>query len=111
VVRRVQTDHSASFAFTMRETNATVLEAYYGNYAAGVSKIQSGVLPHKSWIIDVLDGDSKIRIVIPDGQITERGDVVYKNGDPIGYPITIECYPDSTGVKAYVYIANAAVSA
>lgn len=111
VVRRIQTDHSAQFKMTFLEVNSVSLREYYGgNYAAGIVQIKAGVTPRKSWIIDTFDGSYKIRIVIPDGQIVERGDVTYKNGDAISFPITIECYPDSTGVKAYVYHATASVS-
>lgn len=112
VVRRIQTDHSVTFSFMMIETNAVSLDAYYGgNYSAGVVQMKAGVMPRRSWILDMLDGTSKIRNVIPDGQITDRGDVVWKNGDKVGYQVTIECYPDASGVKAYQYLATGAVSA
>jgi hypothetical protein len=112
VVRRIQTDHSAQFKLTLLENNANTLAAYFGgNYTAGVGKIQSGVLPRKAWVFHIIDGTSLVRVVVPDGQIVERGDVVYKNGEAIGYPITIECYPDVNGVKAFVYYATATVSA
>ena len=111
VVRRIQTDHSAQFKLALEETNANSLNAYYGgNYTAGVAQIKAGVLPRKSWIIDVVDGTNLIRIVMPDAQIVERGDVMYKNADAITYPITLECYPDASGVKAYIYFATSAVS-
>jgi hypothetical protein len=50
-----------------------------------------------------VDGDVDIRIVIPDGQVTERGDVTYANGEAIGYDVTVTAYPDDSGVKAYIY--------
>ena len=111
VVRRIQTDHSATFKFAMLETNANSLAAYYLSYAAGVTQIKSGVMPRKSWILDVVDGTNLIRIVLPDAQITERGDVSYVNGDAISYPVTIECYPDASSVKAYIYYSTSSVSA
>lgn len=111
IVRRIQTDHSAQFKLAFLETNWVSLNAYYGgNYANGVVQVKGGVMPRKSWVIDMFDGTYKIRVVIPDGQIVDRGDIVYKNGDAISFPITIECYPDSTGVKAYIYHATASVS-
>lgn len=111
VVRRIQTDHSVQYKFAMIETNANVLSAYYGgNYTAGVVQIKSGVLPHKAWVLDFADGTNLIRIVIPDGQIVERGETKYANGEVIMYPVTIECYPDASGVKAYKYLSTSAVS-
>ena len=38
--------------------------------------------------------------------MTERGDVVYKNDEAIGYEVTITCYPDQNGVKAYKYLGT-----
>ncbi len=108
VVRKVQTGHDVTYSFTMIESNAVSLEAYYGNYTAGVIEITGEQLPHQSMILDVIDGDDEIRVVIPDGQITERGDVVYANGDPIGYEVTVTAFPDEDGVKAYLYVNVAA---
>lgn len=113
VVRRVQTEHSLQYQFTMIETNETTLSVYYGtaNYADGVVEIRGGTLDRRAWVLEVEDGDDHIRIVIPDGQVVERGDIVYKADDAIGYEVTIECYPDADGVKAYKYLETSAVSA
>lgn len=112
VVRTIQTDHKATWKLSMEETNANSLAAYYGgNYVAGIGQIKSGVLPRKSWVFHIIDGTSLIRLVVPTGQITERGDIVYVNGGAIMYPITVEGYPDASGVKAYVYYQTATVSA
>lgn len=106
IVRKVQTKHELTYKFTMIETSETTLGVFYGNYAAGAVMITGDQLDHKSWIIDVIDDTDKIRIVIPDGQITDRGDVSYKNDEAIAYPITITCYPDADGVKAYKYLSG-----
>jgi hypothetical protein len=104
VVRKIQTSHDLTFAFTMIETSSVTLEAYYGNYTAGTVEITGDQLPHGPWVLSVIDGDAVIRIVIPDGQVTERGDISYVNGDAVGYPVTISCFPDVSGVKAYMYL-------
>ena len=111
VVRKLQTEHDAMFSFTMIETSDATLETYYGNFEpdGGVVQITPDQLPHRSWVIDIFDGetdgtpDNVIRIVIPDGQVTEQGDVVYSNGDAQGYEVTVTSYEDSSGVKAYKY--------
>lgn len=116
IVRKVQTSHDFTVAFTMLETNGKSLELYYGNYTAGPGGA-SGVVEVKgeqgyrgSFVINVLDVDDDIRIVIPDGQVTERGDVVYVNGDAITYPVTITCYPDANGDKARIYFDTSSAS-
>jgi hypothetical protein len=106
VVRKIQTSHDLTYSFTMIETSDVTLDTYYGNYAAGAVEITGDQLPHKRWVLSVVDGDDLLRVVIPDGQITERGDIVYQNGDAVGYPITISCFPDDSGVKAYLYVSG-----
>lgn len=106
IVRTIQTEHKLEFKFTMIETNAPVLTLFSGaNYATGIVQIKAGVMPHVAFIVEVLDGADHIRIAIPDGQISDRGDIVYKNGEPIGYPVTVTCFPDAPGVKAYIHYA------
>lgn len=109
-VRKVQTSHDLTYHFVMLETNTETLEAYYGpdNLAGGVVEITGDQLPRLPWVLDVIDGDEVVRIVIPDGQITERGDVAFKNDDATGYEVTLTAYPDDNGVKAYQYHASLA---
>lgn len=109
VVRKIQTSHDYTLSFTMIETSEVTLKAYYGNYAAGVVEINGSQLPRNPWVLTVVDGDAEIRVVVPDGQITERGDIVYQNSDAIGYQVTITCFPDDEGNKAYLYLDADAV--
>lgn len=118
VVRVVRTEHELTYRFAFLETNEETLDAFHGNYDAGVVEVNAAMLPHYAWVIDVLDGASMIRIVIPDGQVTARGDVTYQNGEAVMYEVTLTCYedPDYAGAedmpaKAYKYLATAAVSA
>lgn len=99
VVRKVQTSHDLTYQLIMLETNDRSLEAYYGD----VEEITGHQLPHKAWVFDVADDTHDLRLVVPDGQISDRGDVTYSNGEAIGYEITITAYPDASGVKAYLY--------
>ena len=112
VVRIIQTEHSATFKFVMQETNPNSLALFYGsNYAAGQVSIKAGQKVHSAFVIEVEDGDNHIRYTIADGQVVERGDLVYVNGEAVGYPVTIECFPDVNGDKALVYYGTATVSA
>ena len=115
-VKVTQTEHTLTYQFTFIESlNAGVLETVYGSdnvvtTAATASTgtlqaitITSDVLPHKSFIFEIKDGDAKVRIVVPDGQITEIGETTYSDAAAIAYQVTIECFPDSSGGKAYKY--------
>lgn len=109
VVRRLVTDGEYTLKLTLIETTKAVLEAYYAATATQSTADGSIVVNptatggQKSFIVDVVDGSEKKRIYVATGEITEFGDLVYKNGDPIGYPITITGYPDSSGVAATVF--------
>lgn len=113
VVRVVKTEHNLTYSFTAIETNDAVQEAYYGNYDAGVVEVNGAPGKRGRWVIQVIDGDKDVRIVIPDGEVTERGDIQYVNSAAVGYPITITCYPDPDyagsedyPAKAYKYLSG-----
>lgn len=116
VVRKVQTSHDVTYQLAFLETTPAVLEAYYGNYddsgGAGeaVVELRGDSGTRQAWILNVLDGDNKQRVVIPDGEVTDQGDVVYVNGEAIQYDVTITAYPDENGVKAYLYFETAGAS-
>ena len=116
-VKVVQTEHNVSYQFTFLETlNRDVLEAVYGEdnvttTAATAStgtlhevQVNASTLPHKSYVFEVKDGDAKIRIYVPDGQITEVGDITYSDSEVIGYQVTVEAFADELGNKAYKYL-------
>ena len=99
VVRTLVTEGETTFQFTMIQTTSKTLSEYYGipladiNAATG-SFVTSNVdeAPRQVYVLDVLDGDDKIRKVIADGQVTERGDIVYVSTDIIQYEVTITAY-------------------
>lgn len=117
IVKVVQSEFGVTYEFTFYETlNAGVLKAVYGDSnvtttAATVStgtlqsvKVNKGSLEHSPWIFDMKDGTALIRVVVPDGQITNVGDITYNDGSVIGYPVTLETFEDSSGNNAYKYI-------
>lgn len=101
VVRAAPTDLS-TFEFTALETNKTVVESWAGATVTQTATEGSLILntlvtrPHYSWVIDVVDGADLERIYIPDGLVTETGDRVYANAEPIGYSMTIEAQYNAT---------------
>lgn len=108
IVREVQTSHKLTYQLKLIEVNPETLKTVYGNHAAGTTLITGATLPPSAWVFNVVDGENLIRLVIPDGQVHEIGDVVYAAGEEVGHEITITCYPDASGVKAYLYNGTAA---
>ena len=114
-VLTLQTDRPDTFALTLIEAmNADVLKTIYGSSnvteAGGALTVKATAdnMPSGSWVIDmVLKGNRAKRIVIPDGTISELGDISYKDDEAVGYQITITDVPDTNGVYHYEYIAAA----
>jgi hypothetical protein len=109
VVKVVQTDFSTTYTFTFLEThNTEVLETVYGEDNVTVTaatttkgtlrtvKVNADTLPHKVFVFDMKDGDARIRICVPDGQVTEVGEISYSDSDVIGYEVTVEAFRDAT---------------
>lgn len=104
LVRRIISTSDLTYMLSLLETSAASLKTFYNDYTAGTIQVKAQQGIRGRWVFDVVDGASITRVVIPDGQVTERGDINYVNSDAVKYPITITCYPEAvTGVKAYIY--------
>lgn len=59
--------------------------------------------PVEAWCFNMKDGNARIRVFVPRGQITSVGEMAYKPdaGHVIGG--TLECYDDGTGHSIYVF--------
>jgi hypothetical protein len=103
-VRAATTESTGSIAFMLIQTNGGVLETFHrgstmaeptpGNFKLEVKPITADP---RAWVLDVVDGTKHVRIFIGNGEVTERGEIMYQNGEPVGYPLTITAYPDSSG--------------
>jgi hypothetical protein len=96
-VRQVITEATYTLSFTMIETKGSTVELYYGNapVAGRVVVVPTKTGGRKSFVVDVVDGDEAKRIHIAEGEVTETGEIVYANGEAIGYPVTIVGYATS----------------
>ena len=112
-----QTEKPDTFKFKMLESlRETVLKAVYGDsnvsgtLVAGLTvKANSTEQARCVWVIDmILQGGGLKRIAIPSGKVTEVGDIVYTDGEPIGYEVTISASPDDSGNTHYEYIKQGA---
>ena len=113
-VLNVQTSRTETFTYTMIESlNEAVLKQAYGeaNVAEGTVKHNGATRGRWVYAYEILLTGGKVkRVVVPVGEVTEVGDVVYVDGEPIGYEVTVTAYPDAEGNTAYEYVAAIAGS-
>lgn len=110
LVREMITSGSLTFHFVLIETKVETVKLFYGTVITQTAPEGTFVIVptstggRQSFVIDVIDGIELIRTYIPQGEITEVGDMVFVNSDPIGYDCTVTAYPDATlGANAKVF--------
>lgn len=57
----------------------------------------------RSWVFNMVDGNNAMRVVVPNGQVTEIDEITFAATDSINLPLTLACYPDSNGKSIYIY--------
>lgn len=108
----VQNEKPDEWTMTLIEAlNSNVLKTVYGDSRVTVDgstitvQATADQLPDKAYVIDMLlKGGALKRVVIPNGSLSELGEIVYKDDEPIGYQITLNALPDSSSVTHYEYI-------
>lgn len=121
VVMATQTGKEDTFTYTLIEaTNIDVLKEIYGEdnvsgdltTAAGIA-IESNSTEQEEHVIVIdmiLKGGLLKRIVIPNGKITEVGEVSYNDSDAVGYATTVTAIPYTDENTHYEYIQDPAIT-
>jgi len=112
-VLNTQTEYTETFKIVLIECMSfDVLKEVFGEDNVTEDQGVLGVshnakeLPYHPWAFDmIMTGGRLKRMVIPDGKVSEIGDMVYVDGDPVGYELTISCRSDAKSNTAYEYIA------
>ena len=111
-----QTGKTDTWSMTFIESmNANVLKRVYGEdnvsgdlttgitVKSNASELETGV-----WVIDMILTENHLkRIVIPNGKITEIGEVSYTDSDVTGFECTITALPGTDGDTHKEYIQKA----
>lgn len=118
IVRTVQSEFNPTFQITpLEENKATLLLYYSGSTLApsgagsklSMAPIASG--DRRVIVIDTLDGTKVTRYVLPNCEVTDRGNRDHKDNDAAKFPLTITAYADANGFHAYIYYPDDYTSA
>ena len=115
VVDTVLNGQTDTFSFKFIESlNVDTLKCIYGTNNVTESSgaitvtVNATDAPAGVYVIDMIQkGNRMKRIVIPNGRITELGDVVYKADEAVGYDVTLTAHLDSSSNTHYEYIGAA----
>lgn len=121
VVKNALSEFGATIGWAHLETNEESLRNYLGDDNVKVTaatastgkqiaaQLKAVELPRKSWVIKMKDGDARVLLVVPDGQITETGEVAFTKAGAITWPVVMTTYPDANGVHVYIYLDDGQV--
>jgi hypothetical protein len=121
-VRKVLESFDGTLSWTMISTNKGALSIAFGKdhvtsvtastaHGAQVQAALGAYLPEEqAWVFLMKDGDARIVIAVPDGQITEVGEVTFASNAAVGWAVTLSCYPDSSGNSIYIMTDDGAVT-
>lgn len=122
-VRKVLESFDGTLSWTMISTNAGALSIAFGSghvttsaatttHGAQVQAALGAYLPEEqAWVFLMKDGDARIVIAVPDGQITEVGEVTFASNAAVGWNVTLSCYPDTSGNSIYIMTDDGQVTA
>ena len=114
VVRVIKTTDDLSYSWSFIEvTRETLAETFgsdnvssvdaYGGYSVTLNADQIGT---RAFVFEMLDGDTAIRIVVPNGQIDGQVTINFVDGSPVAFPVNLIALADSSGAKAYWYVTQ-----
>lgn len=115
IVRKPIESANYTFSWTMISTNANALGIAFGmdnvdetpaTKTDGTKlavKLGARQPEAQSWAFLMKDGDARIVIIVPNGQVTEVGEVTFAATEAVGWNVTMTAYPDANGNNAYIY--------
>lgn len=111
VVLALGTGKEETFKFTLLDVvDVNAMKLVYSSATESSSAISASQGADNrtghAFVIDmILEGSKAQRIVIPNGLVTEIGDINYVANEAVGFELTITAMADDSGNTSYDYIA------
>lgn len=122
-IRRILTEFTGEMSWTHLELSAGAAQNYFGDDFVVVTPATStsgarlkaslgkNELATKTWVFKIKDGDRRLVVLVPRGQVVERGEIPLTNSGPIVLPVTLATYPDADGQNIYIFTDDGVFSA
>ena len=122
-VRKVLESFDGTLSWTMISTNEGALGVAFGadhvstqtataTHGKQVMVELGAYLPEpQSWVFLMKDGNARIVVLVPNGQVTEVGEVTFAANAAVGWQVTLATYPDESGECIYIMTDDGVVSA
>lgn len=122
IVRKVLESFDGTLSWKMISTNEGAMKVAFGDShvttsaatASHGAQVRAGIGAHlpsaQSWVFLMKDGNARVVIVVPNGQVTEVGEVNFKSNDAIGWQVKLSCYPDTSGECIYIMTDDGVVT-
>ena len=123
VVRKILTEFDSTVAWSHLALDEFSLKNYMGDDNVDITPataatgtmtraaIAGEMRPVKSWYFKIKDGNRRALVMVPHGQITERGEITLLASSAITLPVTLTTYPDAAGKNIYIFLDDGVVSA
>lgn len=123
VIREVIESFDGKVSWAHLELSKTAMENFAGasNVTATPATGSSGAqlsmaingneLPHYSWVFKIKDGLKRALVVVPDGNVTEQGQIAMIGNDAVKLPVVLSTFPDAAGNNIYIYTDDGVFSA
>jgi hypothetical protein len=116
LARRLKGQSTKTFQFAAIETNLITLGVHFSG--STVTQTATGLTVAEKppgtdirpWVIHGIDGTRAVRIVVPKGEVSERGDLVMTSEGVSAYEWTLTAYVDASGNWAYRYYLDDALA-
>lgn len=122
-IRKILTEFDATLGWTHIELNPASAANYFGDDNVDVTAATASTgtqmrmalageaRPVKAWYFKIKDGERRVVVMVPHGQVTERGAIPLNASGAVTLPVTLSTYPDAAGKNIYIFTDDGVVSA
>lgn len=122
-IRRILTAFTGTITWTHLELSAGAARNYFGDDQVDVTPpstlhgtqmkaaLGKNELPTKGWVFKIKDGDRRVVVLVPRGQVVSRGEIPLTSTGPVTLPVELATYPDADGQNIYILTDDGVFSA